>query len=147
MHYLVEPLFKWLPFCQLRYNKELFEFKGSNDHTAHEFREVIFVGATDVFDQAMNTESFQTTGDLAGRKVVQVMSEIFASQPIDDILSADDDFTRPHFSAIWPAGSGKSVISYALCENRCLKYSDFLKLMSTFLGSKKGLCTFREVKL
>ena len=76
------------------YDKELFEFKGSNDHTAAEFREIVFVGATDAFDQTMDTEVFQTTGDLSGGKIAQVMSEIFVSQPIDGILSADDDLTE-----------------------------------------------------
>ena len=78
----------------MRYDKELFEFKGSNDHTAAEFCEVIFVGATGAFDQTMDTEVFQTTGDLSGGKIAQVMPEIFVSQPIDGILSADDDLTE-----------------------------------------------------
>lgn len=81
-------------FCQLRYDKEFFEFKGSNDHAAADFREVVFVGSTDTFDQAMNTEILKTTGDLSRGKVAQMMSEIFVSQPIDRILSADDDLTE-----------------------------------------------------
>ncbi len=42
----------------MRCDKEFFEFKGSNDHTAPEFRKVIFGSGTDAFDQAMNTEAF-----------------------------------------------------------------------------------------
>ncbi len=42
----------------------------------------------------MDTEIFETTGDLSGGKVAQMMSEIFVSQSIDRILSADDDLTE-----------------------------------------------------
>ena len=78
----------------MRYDKELFEFKGSNDHKAADFREVVFAGSPDTFDQAMGTKVFETTGDLSGGKVAQMMSEIFVSQSIDRILSTDDNFTE-----------------------------------------------------
>ena len=56
----------------------------------HLFRSfaIVFVGSPDTFDQAMDTEVFETTGDLSGGKVAQMMSEIFVSQSIDRILSA-----------------------------------------------------------
>ena len=78
----------------MRYDKELFEFKGRNDHAAADFREIVFVGSADTFDQAMDTKIFETTGDLSGGKIVQMMPEIFVSHAIDRVLSTADNFTE-----------------------------------------------------